>query len=323
MASIRKTLASLTLAAAVAALVLSPPPAIAETYPSRPVTIVVPAAAGGGLDRVVRLLADKLRATWDQPIVVDNRGGAGGVIGTEYVAKAKPDGYTLLYAGTGQLVIDKTPKPNFDPRSFVPVSLVTTAPNVLVVNANVKAKTVTELVALAKAHKLNFASQGIGTTQHLSVEALKAIAGIDIVHVPYKGGAPALTDLLGGQVEIMFTEISGVLPHIRAGRLRALAVGSAKRNALLPEVPAISEIYPGFVSMTWQGMIAPAGTPTAIAAQVSAAVGRALRAPDVAAQLQKSSLDAVGSTPADMATFMDQERARWGKVLGAIAAKTK
>jgi tripartite-type tricarboxylate transporter receptor subunit TctC len=317
-----RTIAKLTFAAAVA-LVLPSPSAGAETYPSRPVTIVVPAAAGGGLDRVVRLLADKLRAKWDQPIVVENRGGAGGVIGTEYVSKAKPDGYTLLYAGTGQLVIDRTPKPNYDPRSFVPVSLVTTAPNVLVVNANVNAKTVPELVALAKANKLNFASQGIGTTQHLSVEALKAIAGINIQHVPYKGGAPALTDLVGGQVEIMFTEISGVLPHIRSGRLRALAVGSAKRNALLPDVPAMSELYPGFVSMTWQGMIAPAGTPTAIAAQLSAAIAEALRAPDVATQLKKSSLDAVGSPPSAMAQFMDEERERWGKVLRAIAAKGK
>lgn len=322
MATVCRALAKLTLVATTAAvLVLTP--AVAETYPSRPVTIVVPAAAGGGLDRVVRLLADRLRAKWDQPIVVENRGGAGGVIGTEYVAKSKPDGYVLLYAGTGQLVIDKTPKPNYDPRSFVPVSLVTTAPNVLVVNPKVKARTVQDLVALAKVAKLNFASQGIGTTQHLSVEALKAIAGIDILHVPYKGGAPALTDLIGGQVEIMFTEISGVLPHIRSGRLRALAVGSAKRNALLPDVPAISEIYPGFVSMTWQGMIAPAGTAAEIADQVSAAVAEALRAPDVAAQLKKSSLDAVGSTPADMAKFMDEERERWGKVLRAIAAQTK
>lgn len=322
MVAIRNAIAMLALVVATAELTW-PGPAFAETYPIRPVTIVVPAAAGGGLDRVVRLLADKLRAKWDQPIVVENRGGAGGVIGTEYVAKAKPDGYTLLYAGTGQLVIDKAPKPNYDPRSFVPVSLVTTAPNVLVVNPKVKAQTVQDLVALAKVAKLNFASQGIGTTQHLSVEALKAVAGIDILHVPYKGGAPALTDLIGGQVEMMFTEISGVLPHIRAGRLRALAVGSAKRNALLPEVPAISEIYPGFVSMTWQGMIAPQGTPTVIAEQVSAAIAEALRASDVAAQLKKSSLDAVGSTPTDMAKFMDQERERWDKVLRAIAAKAK
>src|SRR4051812_42314806 len=194
-----------------AALVLTlPAQGHAEDYPTKQITIVVPAAAGGGLDRVARLVADKLREKWGQPVIVENRGGAGGIIGTDYVAKAAPDGYTLLFAGTGQLVIERSVKPSYDTESWVPVSLVTTAPNVLVVNPKVAASNVQELIALAKANpdKFNYASQGIGTTQHLSVELLKSIAGINIVHVPYGGGAPALVGLLGGQVDIMFTEIS-------------------------------------------------------------------------------------------------------------------
>src|SRR5688500_11342891 len=197
-------------------------PAYGQEYPSKPVNITVPAAAGGGLDRVARLLADKLRAKWSQPVVVENRAGAAGIIGSEYVAKASPDGYTLLFAATGPLVINKSlyARLNFDPDQFVPISLVTAAANVLVVHPKVPAESVQQLIALAKAQpdKLSYASQGTGTAQHLSPELLKSLAAIHIVHVPYKGGAPALTDLLGGQVDMMFTEISGVLPHIRAGK---------------------------------------------------------------------------------------------------------
>jgi tripartite-type tricarboxylate transporter receptor subunit TctC len=306
-----------------AVAVLSSGPAAANDYPTRTITIVVPAAAGGGLDRVVRLIAEKLRAKWGQPVVVENRGGAGGVIGTEFVARAAPDGYTYLFAGTGQLVIDRATKVNYDPEAFAPVSLVTTAPNVLVVNSSVPATSVQELIALAKADpdRLNYASQGIGTTQHLSVEYLKSLAGINIVHVPFSGGAPALVALLGGQVEVMFTEISGVLQNIRTGKLRALAVGSEMRNALLPDVPAMSEVLPDFVSMTWQGMVAPPGTPPAITTMMSEAIAETVKQPDVAKQLIESSLDSIGSTPAEMASFMQVERARWRKVVRAAAQK--
>jgi len=306
-----------------AATALLSGPARALDYPVRTITIVVPAAAGGGLDRVVRLIAERLRAKWGQPVVVENRGGAGGVIGTEFVARAAPDGYTFLFAGTGQLVIDRATKVNYDPEAFVPVSLVTTAPNVLVVNSAVRANTVQELIALAKANpdRLNYASQGIGTTQHLSVEYLKSRAGINIVHVPFGGGAPALVALLGGQVEVMFTEISGILQNVRTGKLRPLAVGSEARNALLPEVPAMSEVLPDFISMTWQGMVAPPGTPPVIAEAMSAAIAEAITHPDVARQLAESSLDPIGNTPAEMASFMNVERGRWRKVLRAAAQK--
>ena len=303
-------------------------PAAALDYPTKPVTIVVPAAPGGGLDRVARLIDEKLQAKWGQPIVIENRGGAAGIVGSAFVAHSNPDGYTLLFGGTAQIVInnkDLYPSLPYDPNGWVPVSLVTTAPNVLVVNPKVAANNVQELIALAKAEpgKLNYASQGVGTTQQLSVELIKSMTGTDMVHIPYGGGAPALVALLSGQVDLMFTEISGVLPHIRAGELRALAVGSDKRNALLPDVPAMSEILPGFVSMTWQAVVAPAGTPAPIADKLSRAIAEALKQPDVAKVLADSSLDPIGSTPADLAIFMQQERDRWGRITRAIGAKAE
>lgn len=262
-----------------------------------------------------------------QPVIVVNRAGAAGIIGSEYVAKAVPDGYTLLFAAPGQLVINKMlyAKLPYDSDAFVPISLVTTAPNVLVVNPSVQAETVQELVSLAKSNpnKLSYASQGIGTSMHLSPELLKSLTGINIVHVPYKGGAPALTDLMSGQVDMMFTEISGVLPWIRAGRLRALAVGSEKRTASLPNVPAISEVLPGFVSLSWQGMVAPPATPASIADTLSAAIAEALKHPDVAKQIAQSSLDPIGSTPSELAAFMKEERERWGKVIRTTGAKAE
>ncbi len=297
----------------------------AQDYPVKTISIVVPAAAGGGLDRIARLLAESFRAKWGQPVIVENRAGAAGIIGSEYVSRAPADGYTLLFAATGQLVINKSlyTKLNFDPDTFVPISLVTAAPNVLVVNPRVAADSVQQLIAFAKANpdKLSYASQGTGTTQHLSPELLKSITGIGIIHVPYKGGAPALTDLMGGQVDMMFTEISGVLPHIRAGKLKALAVGSNKRNVALPDVPAMNEILPGFVSMSWQGMVAPAGTPASIANRLSAATAEALKQPDFAKHLSNASLESIGSTPEELAAFMRQERERWGKVIRATGAR--
>ena len=301
--------------------------ALAQDYPSKPIVFVVPSAGGGGLDRVVRLIAEKLRAKWGQPVIVENRAGAAGIIGSAYVAKASPDGHTLFFAAAGQLVINKLlyEKLSYDPDTFVPVSLVATAPNVLVVNLNLAAESVEQLVAFAKANpsRLSYASMGIGTTQHLSPEFLKSLTGIQMLHVPYKGGAPAVTDLLGGQVDVMFTEISGVLPHIRAGRLRALAVGSEKRAPSLPNVPTISEVLPGFVSMYWQAVVAPAGTPSAVVNKLSAGIAEAVKQPDIAKQLQDSSLDAIGSGPAELALLMRQERERWGNVIRAIGAKAE
>ncbi len=294
-----------------------------EAYPNRPITFVVPAAAGGGIDRLARLLADKLRAKWNQTIIIENRGGAGGAIGTTHVAGAAPDGYTLLFAAAGHIAIDRGIKLSYDPEGWTPVSLLTVAPNVLVVNSNVKAHSVQEFVALAKAKTggLTYASQGIGTTMHLSVEWLRDLAAVQMVHVPYGGGGPAMTDLLGGQVDAMFTEPSSILPNIRTGALRPLAVGSEKRDAMLPDVPAMSEIYPGFVSMAWQAVVAPQGTPKDIAQKLSDAFAEALRQPDVAASLRNSSLNAVGSSPEALATFIKEERVRWHAVIAKANIK--
>jgi tripartite-type tricarboxylate transporter receptor subunit TctC len=298
----------------------------AQDYPTRAVTIVVPAAPGGGLDRVARLVADRLRERFGQPVIIDNRAGAGAIIGTQYVALAKPDGYTLLFGGTASYVINTRelrPTQAYDPSSFVPVSLVTTAPNVLVVNLKVPATSTQELIAYAKANpgKLNYGSQGEYSTQQLSVGLLTSMTGTDMVHIAYGGGAPALLALLGGQLDLMFTEISGVLPNIRAGKLRALAVGSPRRNVKLPDVPAMAEILAGFVSMTWQAVGAPPGTPGAIAEKVSAGIAEALKEPEVAKALADLSLDAVGSTPAELGSFMKEERERWSKVIRMIGAK--
>ena len=226
--------------------------------------MIVPSPAGATTNSLVRMVAQKLQAKWGQPVIVDNRPGAGGNIGAEEAAKAAPDGYTLLFTYPAPLAVNKTlfKQLAYDPDSFVPISLVATVPLVLAVPPKEEATSVSALIAFAKAHpnQLNFASQGYGTSAHLAGELFKSMAGIDIVHVPYKGSAPALTDFLGGRIDMMFIELSTVLPQIRAGKLHALAVGSAKRNPFLPDVPALAEV-PGYQASTWFGMVAPPGTP--------------------------------------------------------------
>jgi len=291
----------------------------AQDYPGNPIRIVVPSAPGATTDALARMIADQLQRKWGQPVIVDNRAGAAGNIGAEYVIRANPDGYTLLFSYPAPLVVNKSLYGNlsYDPDAFVPVSLVGTAPLVLAVNPKTAANSVKELIALAKANpdRLNYASQGRGTTGHLAAELFKSMAGVNIVHVPYKSSAPAQTDLLSGQVDMMLVELSSVLQHFSAGRLRALAVGSEKRNPFLPDVPAMSEVLPGFVSLTWFGMVASPRTPPAIVNKLSAAVVDAIQQPDVAKRLHGMTLDAIGSTPEEMALFMRQERERWGSVI--------
>jgi tripartite-type tricarboxylate transporter receptor subunit TctC len=291
----------------------------AQDYPGNPIKIVVPSAPGATTDALARMIADQFQKKWGQPVIVDNRAGAAGNIGAEYAVKANPDGYTLLFSYPAPLVVNKSlyGKLSFDPDAFVPVSLVGTAPLVLAVHPKVAANSVRELIALAKTNpnRLNYASQGSGTTGHLAAELFKSMAGINIVHVPYKSSAPAQTDLLSGQVDMMLVELSSVLQYISAGKLRALAVGSEKRNPFLPEVPAMSEVLPGFVALTWFGMVAPPRTPSAIVNKLSAAVVEAIQQPDVAKRLHGLTLDAIGSTPEEMALFMRQERERWGSVI--------
>ncbi len=301
------------------------PPSHAQNYPGRTVTIIAPVAAGASSDIMARILADKLRKQWGQTVIVENRPGAGLNIGAEVVAKAPHDGYTLLFTPQGPLVANKSlyAKLNYDPDALAPVSVVVKVPLVLVVNPKVPAHTVDELIDYAKAHpgKLNYASSGGGSTPHLTAELLGSKAGISLVHVPYKSNPPAVNDLMGGQVHLMFLTLGQVLPHIRTGKLRALAIVSDQRNALLPNSPTMSETLPGFSVAPWWGMAAPANTPTAITTKVAADVAAALKQPDVVKWMEdQGGFEAVGSTPADMARFMTQERKLWGDLIRAIGA---
>ena len=295
-----------------------------QDYPGSPIKIVVPAAPGATTDTLARIIADQLQRKWGRPAIVDNRAGAAGNIGAEYAIKANPDGYTLLFSYPAPLVVNKSlyPKLAHDPDAFGPVSLVGTAPLVLAMHPNGVANSVQQLIAFARANpnRLNYASQGNGTTGHLAAEMFKSLAGVMIVHVPYKSSAPAQTALLSGQVDMMFVELSSVLPQLSAGKLRALAVGGERRSPLLPRIPVTSEVLPGFVALTWFGMVAPPGTPAAIVNKLSAAIAQTLQQPDVAKRLLGMSVDAIGSTPAEMALFLRQERERWDKVIRATGA---
>ena len=298
-----------------------------ERYPVNPIKIIVPSGPGATTDALARILAEHFQKKWGQPVIVENRAGAGGNIGAESVVRANPDGYTLLFSYPAPLVVNKSlyTKLAHDPDTLVPVSLVGTAPLVLAVNPKVAANTVQQLIAFAKANpnRLNYASQGNGTTGHLAAELFNSLAGVSIVHVPYKSSAPAQADLLGGQVEMMLVELSSVLQQIAGGKLRALAVGSEKRNVFLPDVPAMAEVLPGFVALTWVGMVAPPSTPAAIVNRVSAATAEALQQPEVAKRLRGMTVDAVGGSPAEMAQFMREERQRWGDVIRVAGVKAE
>ncbi|MPZ39279.1 MAG: tripartite tricarboxylate transporter substrate binding protein [Rhizobiales bacterium] len=294
-------------------------------YPSKPIQIVVPFSAGGGVDGVARLLAYQFQQKWGQPVVVDNRGGFNGNIGTELVARARPDGYTLLIATQGQLAISKSlyARLSYDPDQLVPVSVIATGASVLVVHPKISAVNVRELIDFAKANpdRLNYASQGIGSSAHLTGEMFKLLGGFKMVHVPYKGSSPALLDLAAGRVEMMFMEIGGALPLIRSGIVRALAVGSENRNPNLPDVPAMAEFLPGFLTKNWTAMAAPPKTPPTIAAQISSAVAEALKQAEVAKRLHKLDVVPIGGSPAEMADFLTQERERWRNVINITGTR--
>lgn len=322
------TTLTLFLGAAVAAtgLVGVPDQAKAQDhYPSRPIKIVVPFSAGTSVDLLPRLVAEKLSSRWGEPVIVENRAGASGNIGAGAVARAEPDGYTLLGSPPPPLVINQYlyPKLAFDPGAFVAVTVLATVPNVLVVSPKVPVANLQALISYATANpdKLSYASPGNATTPHLTAEWLKTLASIRIVHVPYKGGAPALADLLAGNVDMMFANLGDVLPHIRAGKLHALAVCSEARNAALPSVPSLSERFPGFVSVAWYAIVAPPKTPPEIVAILSSAIGETLKLPDVAARLNDFSATPVGGTPAETAAFMRDESQRWRKIIAITGVR--
>ena len=298
----------------------------AQEWPAKPVRIIVPFPAGGSADLMPRILGEKLSGKWGQPVVVENRAGAAGNIGAEYVYRAEPDGYTLLSSSPPPLAINRLlyPKLSFDSTQFVPMSVMAAIPNVLLVHPKVPANSVEELIAYAKANpgKLNYASQGNGTTSHLTAELFKQRAGgLQIAHIPYKGTAPALTDLLGGQVDMMCDNLGVSLPHVRSGKLKALAVASAKRIASLPGVPALAETFPGFEAIAWFAIVGPPRTPSAIAEKVGADVREALKLPEVQKRLAELSAEPMALGPADTRAFIRRETERWAAVIRTAGVK--
>ena len=286
--------------------------------PAKPLRIIVPFPPGGTADALARLTAERLPPLLGQQVLVENRAGAGGNLGAEQVWRAEPDGLTVLASPPHLLTINPLLyKLNFDPGKFVPVGLIATYPNVLVAAAKVPASSLEELIKFARAHpgKLSIASQGNGTISHLSAELLKKMAGIDLLHVPYKGTAPALTDLLGGQVDVMFDNLITMMPHVKSGKLKLLGAGGAGRVAAFPEVPAIDELLRGFRSETWMGIVAPPGTPSAIAGRLSGAIARVMEAAEVRRRLVELQAEPVGSSPEQMAQTIRQETERWTQVI--------
>lgn len=295
-------------------------------YPSAPVRAVVPYAPGGGTDILVRQIGAKLYERWGQPLVVDNRPGGGTVIGTELVARAPADGYTLL-VNTGTHAVNATlyPKLPFDPiRSFEPVTLLASAPNVLIVHPSLPAKDIKDLVALAKAKpgQINYSSSGNGGTGHLAMEMLKQMAGVDLVHIPYKGAGPALSALVAGEVPTSINNMIATLPQIKANRVRVLAVTTAKRSAVLPDVPTVAESgYPGFDARGWFGVFAPAKTPRAIVGTLADHFRAVLKLPEVEQSLAAQGAEAAGTSPAEFAEWVRLEVERWRTVLTAAKIK--
>src|SRR5262245_53920441 len=315
--------------ALVAVLTLITAPTVsAETYPDRPVTVVVPFTPGASTDAVARLTQDILARELGQPIVVENRPGAGGTQGSAVVANAKPDGYTLLVAVnsplTTNMFVQKTYP--FDPRTaFAPISLAAESILVLAVNARLPVTTVRELVEYVKHNpgKVSYGSAGVGSSHQIAGEMINQRTGIDMAHVPYRGSAPAIQDLVAGSIQVSFGTSPAVLPHAQAGAIRILAIAEAKRRPDLPEIPTIAETYPGIVTNTWVGFLAPAGTPRAIIAKLNAAMNLALKQADVIDKFKLQGLTAVGSSPEDLQRLITEEYARNEKILPALGIQAK
>ncbi len=295
--------------------------ASAQGYPVRPVRVIAPFTAGSAIDTLARVIGQKLSDSWGQQMVIDNRVGANGIIGTEAAAKSPADGYTLYFGNISTLAVNPHlySKLGYDPvKDFEPVSLTASIPVVLVVHPSLPVKSVKELIALAKAHpgQLNYASGGIGSAQHLPMEMLRVAAGINIVHVPYKGLGPAFSDVIGGQVPMMFSGVSNVVPYRKTGRLRVLAIGSPKRSPALPDVPTVAESgVPGYSFDAWSGYLVPAATPKDVIAKLHADITRTLSVPAVQEKLTALGLDLVGGTPQEFAALIKTDLARFGKLI--------
>ena len=301
--------------------------ATAQPFPAKPVHIIVPFPPAGAADLLTRALGKKLTESWGQSVVADNRPGAGGNIGAEAVAKSAPDGYTLLMAAvtTHAVSMSLYAKLGYDlEKDLVPVSLVANVPHILVANPSVPAKNLAEVIAWLKAQngKVNFASQGNGTLSHLEFELMKSVGGFSANHVPYKGSAPAMVDLLAGNVVLLFDSIPSSLPQVRAGKLRGIAVASSRRSPVLPDLPTVSEAgLAGFAADSWFGIMAPAGTPREVIAKLNADIQKGLESPEVKEIITKQGGEVMGSTPEQMAAQIKSDRQKWGRVIRESGAK--
>jgi len=295
--------------------------AAAQEYPVKAIRFIAPNLPGGPTDILARLIGQKLAESFGQPVVIENRAGAGGNIGTEAAAKSPPDGYTLVTGNNATFGANVSLYKNlgFDPiKDFAPLVLVATQPNILVVHPSLPVTSVRQLIVLAKARpgELNYAGSGMGAVAHLAAELFKSMAGVNIVHIPYKSAAPALIDVIAGQNQLMFATSLSVQPHIRSGKLRALAVTTAKRSRLMPELPTIAEAgVPGFEAMTWHGVLTTGGTPPAIVNKLSAEINRILQLPDVRERLGSLGAEIVGGTPKEFAAHIQREIPKWAKVI--------
>ena len=297
------------------------PAALAQTWPVKPMRIVVPFPPGGGTDIGTRILAQKLQEAWGQAVVVENKPGAAGIVGTELVAKSAPDGYTFMMGniGTHAINVSLYKQLSYDPvKDFAPVSMVADLPLLLLVHPSVPANSVQELIALAKSQpgKLNFSSSGAGGSMHVAAELFKSMAGVDMVHIPYKGGAPAVADLISGQVPLSFATVLETIQFVKAGKVRALAVTNNRRSVALPDLPTISESgLPGYQSISWLALFAPAGTPKDIVNKASIETMRILKLPDVRERLLAQGAEPIGSTPEQLATILAGDIAKYARVI--------
>jgi tripartite-type tricarboxylate transporter receptor subunit TctC len=299
----------------------------AQSYPTKPIQFIVPFPPGGGNDTVARAIAQQAGPALGQSIVVDNRPGAGGIIGADAAARAAPDGYTIFLGGVATHAVNPHlhPRLSYDPiKDFAPITLVASAPSVLVVHPSVPAQTIKEFAAYARANpgKLNYASNGNGSSSHMAAVLYETNAGVKMTHVPYKGVGPALTDLMTGRIEVMFNSIVAILPHIQSGKLRALGVTSKQRSALLPDVPTIAESgWPAYEAGSWYGILAPAGTPSAIIDRLQREIVKSLKDPEVQKRLAGEGADVIGSTPQEFAAHIKAELARMGQAIKAAGLK--
>ena len=310
-----------------ATVLISPDHAFAQAYPTKPIRFIVALAPGGGVDTTARIVGQKLSDAWGQQVLIENRPGAGGTIAAEAVARAAPDGYTLLVTSSGHTSAASLYKLPYDAiADFAAVTVIVVAPNVLVVHPSLPVRSVKELVAFAKARpdELLFGSSGNGSPAHMSLELLKLMTGVRMVHVPYKGTAPSITDLVAGRISATASSVVSTMPHVKAGRLRALAVMSARRSAGVPQLPTVAEAgIPGFANDVWYGMLAPAATPRTVVVRLSEGISSAIAAPDVKERMLAGGLEPVGNPPDEFAAYLRSEVAKWSKVIRAAGIRVE